>query len=204
MYQLTLTAPHCQPTCPTLLKPQKGSLDAASADGLPFPVLSYDQLLSYGQSSGLSTLVCELSLSPATAASAAKPAKTRARHLPQPGDLATIVYTSGTTGAPKGACLTHSNLMYQLRAFTDIIRPQPGDKALSILPIWHVYERTAAYYISSCGAAIAYTSVKARPRALALSPPSLVAPRRARRHGMVPDARPSARVVPGSARARSR
>lgn len=50
--------------------------------------------------------------------------------------------------------------MYQLRAFTDIIRPSPGDKALSILPIWHIYERTAAYYLSSCAASIAYTSVK--------------------------------------------
>lgn len=135
-----------------------GKADVASTDTLPFPVLDFDQMLSYGRSSGLSALKCELAEGAASSSSRAP--RTRARHLPQPGDLATLVYTSGTTGSPKGARLTHGNLMYQLRAFTDIIRPQPGDRALSILPIWHVYERTAAYYLSSCAASIAYTSVK--------------------------------------------
>lgn len=140
---------------PPYVAPQ-GKPDPSSADKLPFPVIEFDQMLASGSSNGLSALVCELG------GAGSKAPRTRARHLPQPSDLATIVYTSGTTGQPKGACLSHGNLMYQLRAFADIIRPEAGDKALSILPIWHVYERTAAYYISSCGSSIAYTSVKAR------------------------------------------
>lgn len=84
----------------------QGQQDSAFADKLPYPVLSFDQMMSYGTSSGLSALVCELRIDGSGAvvpgAAAAAP-KTRSRHIPAPTDLATIVYTSGTTGkAPIG------------------------------------------------------------------------------------------------------
>jgi long-chain acyl-CoA synthetase len=74
--------------------------------------------------------------------------------------LATLIYTSGTTGRPKGAMLTHGNLLHQINAFRHVFVPQAGDRALSILPSWHVYERTCEYYLLSQGCAQLYTSLR--------------------------------------------
>ncbi|HEY7251911.1 MAG TPA: AMP-binding protein [Methylomirabilota bacterium] len=60
----------------------------------------------------------------------------------QPDDLAILVYTSGTTGPPKGAMLTHRNILFQL-AYADFVTPlREGDQQLSFLPLCHVAERT--------------------------------------------------------------
>jgi long-chain acyl-CoA synthetase len=60
----------------------------------------------------------------------------------QPGDLAILVYTSGTTGPPKGAMLSHRNILFQL-GYADFIAPlAEGDQQLSFLPLCHVAERT--------------------------------------------------------------
>ena len=57
-------------------------------------------------------------------------------------DLAILVYTSGTTGPPKGAMLSHRNILFQL-AYADFITPLgEGDQQLSFLPLCHVAERT--------------------------------------------------------------
>ena len=74
--------------------------------------------------------------------------------------LATLIYTSGTTGRPKGAMLTHGNLLHQVNAFRHVFVPQAGDRALSILPSWHVYERTCEYFLLSQGCAQIYTSLR--------------------------------------------
>ncbi|WP_159786104.1 AMP-binding protein [Sodalinema gerasimenkoae] len=74
--------------------------------------------------------------------------------------LATLIYTSGTTGRPKGAMLTHGNLLHQVNAFRHVFVPQAGDRALSILPSWHVYERTCEYFLLSQGCAQLYTSLR--------------------------------------------
>jgi long-chain acyl-CoA synthetase len=59
-----------------------------------------------------------------------------------PDDLAILVYTSGTTGPPKGAMLSHRNILFQL-AYADFITPLgEGDQQLSFLPLCHVAERT--------------------------------------------------------------
>jgi long-chain acyl-CoA synthetase len=59
-----------------------------------------------------------------------------------PGDLATLIYTSGTTGAPKGVMLSHSNLIANCLASASLIPTGPHERALSFLPLCHIYERT--------------------------------------------------------------
>lgn len=75
-----------------------------------------------------------------------------------PQDLATIIYTSGTTGEPKGIPLTHFNLIQNINAIPDMNGLNSEDRFLSILPIWHVFEREFEYLELSVGASIWYTS----------------------------------------------
>ncbi len=66
----------------------------------------------------------------------------------EPGDLATIVYTSGTTGAPKGAMITHKNIMAVLHSLSSV-RPQycfDTDQVVPFLPLSHVYERMTDHF----------------------------------------------------------
>lgn len=74
--------------------------------------------------------------------------------------LATLLYTSGTTGQPKGVPLTHANLLHQIRTLGVAVAPRPGDHVLSVLPIWHAYERTAEYLLLSCGCRQTYTTLR--------------------------------------------
>ena len=62
-----------------------------------------------------------------------------------PSDLATIVYTSGTTGDPKGVMLSHANIVSNLLATIGWIGLEPGDVALSFLPLSHVFERLVLF-----------------------------------------------------------
>ena len=67
--------------------------------------------------------------------------------LSKPGDVAIIVYTSGTTGPSKGAMLTHGNIMFQIGAFARVGLPVADtDEALSFLPLCHVAERLGGCY----------------------------------------------------------
>ena len=74
--------------------------------------------------------------------------------------LATVLYTSGTTGQPKGVPLTHANLLHQMRSLACVAYPAPGSPVLSVLPIWHAYERSASYYFLSCACTQTYTTIK--------------------------------------------
>ena len=74
--------------------------------------------------------------------------------------VATILYTSGTTGKPKGVPLSHSNLLHQIKSLACVAYPPPGSAVLSVLPIWHAYERSAEYYFFSCACTQHYTNIK--------------------------------------------
>ena len=76
----------------------------------------------------------------------------------QPEDLLTLIYTSGTTGRPKGVMLTHNNIVSNMKAlirgkFFDIYAK---DRALSFLPLCHIYERTGVYIYMYYGLAVYY------------------------------------------------
>lgn len=75
-------------------------------------------------------------------------------------DLATLMYTSGTTGKPKGVMLSHGNLLHQVTSYGVVLQPEVGSIALSILPTWHVYERSAEYFLLSQGCTQVYTNLR--------------------------------------------
>ncbi|MCB1180181.1 MAG: long-chain fatty acid--CoA ligase [Leptospiraceae bacterium] len=75
-------------------------------------------------------------------------------------DLFTIIYTSGTTGLPKGVMLSHKNMMYNVNNVPTMVGLGKGDRALSILPVWHIFERAMDYAIIAEGSAIYYTNIR--------------------------------------------
>ncbi len=76
----------------------------------------------------------------------------------QPEDLFTLIYTSGTTGTPKGVQLTHGAMASQIRNLPFVLTPK--DRALSILPVWHSYERVFEVISIACGVHTYYTSLR--------------------------------------------
>ncbi|MEX1063398.1 MAG: AMP-binding protein, partial [Balneolaceae bacterium] len=74
----------------------------------------------------------------------------------QPESLSTLIYTSGTTGAPKGAMLTHRNIVSNVKAAHEAIHIDANDRCLSFLPLSHSFERTGGYYAMLAGGAEIY------------------------------------------------
>ncbi|XP_062201845.1 long chain acyl-CoA synthetase 6, peroxisomal-like isoform X2 [Phragmites australis] len=75
---------------------------------------------------------------------------------PKPEDVATICYTSGTTGTPKGAVLSHENLIANVAGSSLGIKFYPTDVYISYLPLAHIYERSNQIALLHCGVAIGF------------------------------------------------
>ncbi|MEX2236657.1 MAG: AMP-binding protein [Dehalococcoidia bacterium] len=80
---------------------------------------------------------------------------------PQPDDLAEIVFTSGTTGRPKGVMLTHRNITANAEACSVILRDVGSFRALSIMPLSHMLEQIALYAGLFMGATFSYVETLA-------------------------------------------
>jgi len=72
-------------------------------------------------------------------------------------DIATIIFTSGTTGEPKGVMLSHTNFLFQLEQLPKVVDFHQGERWLSVLPVWHSFERIIQYIIVSQASAVAYS-----------------------------------------------
>jgi long-chain acyl-CoA synthetase len=94
-----------------------------------------------------------------------------------PDDLATIVYTSGTTGRPKGVMLSHNNIFYNAHSAALFKDFHSEDIFLSFLPLSHMFERTVGYYtpmIIGCKVAYARSIEKLGEDLISISPTVLV------------------------------
>lgn len=74
----------------------------------------------------------------------------------QPDDVATLIYTSGTTGNPKGVMLSHLNIISNVIAISPIPNVGSEGKALSYLPLCHIYERMINYIWQYLGISVYY------------------------------------------------
>ena len=119
-------------TTPKLVLASTQTLAAASALGLP--VLPIEPLPDLARS--VSPLAA-----PATA----------------PDDLAEIVFTSGTTGEPKGAMISHRNLVSNAKVLVDVFTLAPGERLLSVLPLSHLFEQVPGFLAPLvAGASVVY------------------------------------------------
>jgi long-chain acyl-CoA synthetase len=104
--------------------------------------------------------------------------RARAREA-QAGDVATILYTSGTTGDPKGVLLTHANIVSNIQATIGLFPLSIRDVGISFLPLSHIFERMLDYVYFRQGVSIAYAEtmdtlpqnfLEVRPTVLAVVP----------------------------------
>ena len=121
---------------------------AIAATGVALPLLCQVVVVSKAVHSPVAagsvpvTLLADW-LAPAEAATAG----VQTRLAPGPDELAALVYTSGTTGMPKGVMLSHDNVLENVKATLKRVAPLPEDLFLSFLPLSHTFERTAGYYL---------------------------------------------------------
>jgi len=74
----------------------------------------------------------------------------------RPDETVTLLYTSGTTGHPKGVLLSHNNILSNIRSISKVFHFNETHRTLSFLPINHIFERTVNYYFQKCGLSIYY------------------------------------------------
>ncbi len=75
----------------------------------------------------------------------------------KPDDVMTLVYTSGTTGNPKGVMLSHTNIVFNVECLRKLLPFEPGNRVLSFLPVSHVFERVAVYAFTAFGGEVTFT-----------------------------------------------
>lgn len=82
-------------------------------------------------------------------------------------DNYSMLYTSGTTGNPKGAIITQKNILSQMAGLNELLRFKEGEKSLEVLPVWHAYERTLQYSWFCSGANVHFTTLSGLKKDLA-------------------------------------
>ena len=124
---------------------------------------------------------CDLTLAELEAMGAADDTPARAEQFKRdalavgPDQLITLIYTSGTTGNPKGVMLTQDNVYSNVIATNNTLKVTPRDRALSFLPLSHIFERTGDYFLFANGVAIAYAeSIDTVPVNMSEIKPSLM------------------------------
>lgn len=90
-------------------------------------------------------------------------------------DLFTLIYTSGTTGAPKGVMLKHSNMISQVANLPTQMNLNTSDRIVSILPVWHVFERVFEMMAISRGCSTYYTNIRNIKEDMAIVKPTFMA-----------------------------
>ena len=90
-------------------------------------------------------------------------------------DLFTLIYTSGTTGAPKGVMLTHANMVSQAMNLPADMDLSPADRIVSILPVWHVFERVFEMMAIARGVCTYYTNIRNIREDMAIVKPTFMA-----------------------------
>ncbi len=137
-------------------------LDGAPEPGGAFPVHTLEAIAARGR---------ERLHDDATAASRWQD---RANSV-QPHDLATIIYTSGSSGEPKGVMLTHANIVANLRDVQLVLSMSEADVALSYLPLCHAFERTVAYVYLTHGVSLVFAeSIDTMARDLLIVRPTIM------------------------------
>jgi len=98
-------------------------------------------------------------------------------NLPEltPDTVATHLYTSGTTGEPKAAELTHGNYISNVIACEKKLKLSENDRGMSLLPLWHVFERLVEYVFLSKGVSIFYSSIAGFSKDLKAIKPTVMA-----------------------------
>ncbi|AYV55816.1 long-chain fatty acid--CoA ligase [Leptospira kmetyi] len=91
----------------------------------------------------------------------------------EPNDLLTLIYTSGTTGNPKGVMLTHENILSQIRNIP--LGLQKEDRILSILPVWHIFERIFEIVSFTFGCKTYYTNIRSLKEDMQIVKPTFMA-----------------------------
>ncbi|HEX7891320.1 MAG TPA: long-chain fatty acid--CoA ligase [Ramlibacter sp.] len=127
----------------------------AAAGPLPptlrWVVIRQPQAEGATQTAGVPVLGLEAWVDDAAAKSVARPP------APTEDDLAGMVYTSGTTGKPKGVMLTHRNVVANVQGVLQRVVARTDDVFLSFLPLSHTFERTAGYYLPvAAGSCVAF------------------------------------------------
>ncbi len=120
-------------------QPQESALEEAKKAG--FTVYTFDEIVSFGKTyreKNSGAVEAELEKG-------------------EWDELASIIFTSGTTGEPKGVMLSHGNFLTQLDELPERVSLHPGDKALCVLPIWHSFERICEYVILNGATAVCYS-----------------------------------------------
>ncbi|CAA7027991.1 unnamed protein product [Microthlaspi erraticum] len=123
-----------------------GEKPSLATQGIQIPVYTYTEIKNLGQER--------------RAQFSGSNGITRNHETINSDDTAAIMYTSGTTGNPKGVMLSHRNLLHQIKHLSAYVPAEPGDRFLSMLPSWHAYERACEYFIFTCGVEQMYTSIR--------------------------------------------